>query len=172
MTIRMFAAAGAAALMLASCQSIPADMSLTDYCADPGKANRDVCKVNAEIDSQRLALNQVNMSLAEARLVVNDALSRANAAQAAAARAQQAADAARQHTLTCETRTLNSTQVGTCAPGYKIVSCTQTRYSYSAGAPSMLREINDQECRFRDRVLEVQVRCCTAGPVPLLTPDS
>jgi hypothetical protein len=54
-----------------------------------------------------------------------------------------------------------------CREGFTLTSCQQTRYTYRAGGPSILREINDQQCRFHDRVLEMQVRCCgTASSVP------
>jgi hypothetical protein len=168
MKTRLFVAMAAMAAALGACQSIPEDMTLVEYCADAKKANRDVCKVNVEIDGQKQALAQTNMSVSEARLLASDALSRANAAQASADAAMTKAN----EPLNCETRTLNRTNTGTCSPGYKVVSCTQTRYTTRAGGLSFLREINDVECRFNDKVLEVQVRCCAAGDVPLVTPVS
>jgi hypothetical protein len=39
----------------------------------------------------------------------------------------------------------------------------QTRYTTSAGGLAILRSINDTECRFNTRVLEMQVRCCHVG---------
>lgn len=155
-----------------ACQSIPKEMTLVQYCANPDKAGRDVCKVNTEIDGQKQALAQTNMSLSEARMVANDALSRANAAQAAADNANAAVMAAVERPLNCETRTIQRTKVGSCSPGYKLVSCTQTRYTTRAGAPSIMRAVTDDSCRFQDQVLEVQVRCCTAAQTATPLPAS
>ena len=55
------------------------------------------------------------------------------------------------------------TDVGSCEPGYTLMSCTQTRYTTARGGLSILREINDEQCRFNTRVLEMQVRCCATA---------
>jgi hypothetical protein len=161
---------GAAALFLAmtaGCQQIPESMSVAEYCADANHATKDVCKINVEIDGQKRALAQTNMTLSEARMVANDALSRASAAQAAAEQAQAMATAAQKASvMNCETKTVQRSKTGACAPGYKVQSCVQTRYTFRAGAPSILRAIGDDGCRFQDKVLEMQVRCCAMGDVP------
>ncbi len=147
----------------AACQQVPKDVAIADYCANAKNADKDVCKVMVEVDGQKRALSQTNMTLTEARSVADEALRRATAAQATADEALQLAKAAGDDDLNCETRTLNRTNVGSCNPGYKLLSCTQTRYTYRAGAPSIMRSIDDSQCRFQDKVLEIQVRCCTAG---------
>jgi hypothetical protein len=151
MTFRTIAVAVALMGMAGACQTIPREMTVAEYCANPKQANKDVCKINVEIDGQRKALASTDMKLSEARAIADSAL----------AKAEQAL--AREDAMYCETRTINKTNVGTCAPGYKVVSCTQTRYTTRAGGPSILREINDEQCRFHDRVLEIAVRCCMAG---------
>jgi hypothetical protein len=167
---RMLGAAALFALAAAGCQQIPENMSVAEYCADADHANKDVCKINVEIDGQKRALAQTNMTLSEARMVANDALSRASAAQAAADKAQAAAEQAQKASvMTCETKTVQRSKVGACAPGYKAQSCVQTRYTFRAGAPSILRAINEEGCRFQDQVLEMQVRCCAMGDVPPLS---
>lgn len=166
MHLKILAAAAMFAALAAGCQQIPENMSVAEYCADADHANKDVCKVNVEIDGQKRALAQTNMTLSEARMVANDALSRASAAQAAAEKAQSTADLAQKASvMNCETRTVQRAKVGACAPGYKVQSCVQTRYTFRAGAPSILRAIGDDGCRFQDRVLEMQVRCCAMGDV-------
>jgi hypothetical protein len=148
-----FALAGATA-----CTGIPDEMTVAEYCADAGNADTDVCKLNLEIDGQRQALSRTDMSLREARSVADQALARATAAQEAAEQAM-----AREDQMFCETRTVQRATTGSCSPGYTLVGCTQTRYTRRAGGVSILREINDESCRFNDPVLEMQVRCCMAG---------
>ena len=131
-----------------ACQTIPKEQTVGQYCADPAHATKDVCKINVEIDGTRKSLAQTDLKLSEARAIADQALTAANAAK---------------DQMFCETRTLGKTNIGSCSPGYTLVSCTQSRYTYRAGAPSILREINDQQCRFNDRVLEMKVRCCMAG---------
>lgn len=167
MKFKLLSAATMLALAAAGCQQIPKDMSVAEYCSNADHVNKDVCKVNVEIDGQKRALAQTNMSLAEARMVANDALTRASAAQAAADKAQSTADMAQKAAvMNCETKTVQHSKVGACAPGYKVQSCVQTRYTFRAGAPSILRAIGDEGCRFQDQVLEMQVRCCAMGDTP------
>ncbi len=170
MGVRTIFAGAAAAMTLAACQSFPSDMSVADYCANADNAGEAVCKLNVEIDGQKTALADTNLRLSDARAVADSATTAAEEAKAAAARAQATADqalsranAALDDDLVCETRTIQQTNIGSCAEGYKLMSCTQTRYTYRAGGPSILREINDKQCRFHDRVLEMQVRCCAAA---------
>jgi hypothetical protein len=148
------------AIAATGCQQIPDNMTVVEYCSNPDNANKDVCKVNVEIDGQKRALAETNMSVSQARQIAENALSRANQAQAAADAATQTANAAALH---CETRTIQRAKTGSCSPGYKLISCTQTRYTYNAGAPSIMRAINDDECRFHSQVLEMQLRCCMSG---------
>lgn len=164
----------AAMATAAACQQIPENMTVAQYCAQPDKTNSDICKINVEIDGQKQALSQTNMSLAQARTIADNALARANSAQASADAAMTAANEAKgmvatQAAFNCTTKTVQKAKSGSCGEGYKVQSCVQTRFTYSAGAPSILREISDEGCRFNDRVLEMQIRCCTTGPAPVQT---
>jgi hypothetical protein len=174
MNFKMIVAAAAMALASAACQAIPEDMTVAQYCAQPDKANMDVCKINVEIDGQRRALASTDMSLAQARTIADNALSRANSAQASADAAMAAATDAKnsiatQAAFNCTTKTVQRSKAGACGEGYKVQSCVQTRFTHNAGAPSILREISDTGCRFNDQVLEMQIRCCTTGPAPIPT---
>lgn len=159
-------------LALAGCQSlIPQEMSVGDYCANPDRAQENVCRLKVEIDGQSTALSDTDMRLSEARSVADSATDAAARAQATADEAKATAEAALAKTdeMVCETRTVQKSDTGTCRPGYTLTSCTQTRYTTRAGGLSFLREINDAQCRFNDRVLEMQVRCCntaSAAPAP------
>jgi hypothetical protein len=170
MRIAKLAAGTLLALALAGCQSlIPQEMSVADYCANPDKAGENVCRLKVEIDGQSTAIAETDMRLSEARNVAESATSAAAAAQATADEAKAAAEAALAKTdeMVCETRTIQKTDTGTCRPGYVLTSCNQTRYTTRAGGLSFLREINDEKCRFNERVLEMQVRCCsTASAAP------
>lgn len=156
------------AFALAGCMTIPQDVSVADYCANPKKANENVCRLKVEIDGTATSLSDTNMRLSEARRIADGATNAAAEAKLSADRAQQTADAAMSRAnqamandVVCETRTIQKTNIGTCRPGYTLTSCQQTRFTYRSGGPSILREINDQQCRFNDRVLEMQVRCCS-----------
>ena len=74
-----------------------------------------------------------------------------------------------QAAFNCETKTVRRSKTGACGEGYKVQSCVQTRFTHRAGAPSILREVTDEGCRFNDQVLEMQIRCCTTGPAPVQT---
>ena len=172
MSLKIIAAIAAAAMAMgaSACQAIPDDMTVAQYCAQPDKTKTDICKINVEIDGQQRALADTNMSLAQARTIADSALARANSAQASADAAMTAATEAKTlAAFNCTTTTVNKSKVGQCAPGYKVQSCVQTRYTFSAGAPSILREVTDEGCRFNDKVLEMQIRCCTTGPAPVPT---
>jgi hypothetical protein len=151
-----------ALLSVSACLNVPKDMTVAEYCANPKKANENVCRLKVEIDGTSTALADTNMRLADAiKLTANaqstadEALSKANSALA------------KDNSMVCETRTVQKSSTGSCREGMTLTSCTQTRYTYRAGGPSILREINDQQCRFNDRVLEMQVRCCgTASSAP------
>ena len=170
----------ASAILLTACASFPSGTTVAEYCADAENAAEAVCQLNVEINGNKTALADTNMSLREARSVANNALAAAAAAQASADRAYSLASQAMQRAnssmddLTCETRTIQKTNIGTCEPGYTLTSCTQSRYTFRAGGPSILREINDKQCRFHDRVLEMKVRCCktTSTYSAASTPDA
>ena len=166
MNLKILGSAVVFALAATGCQQIPEKMSVVEYCANADNTNKDVCKINVEIDGQKRALAQTNMTVSEARMVAEDALRRASAAQAAADKAQASADQAmKASVMSCETKTVQRSKTGACAPGYKVQSCVQTRYTFRAGAPSILRAIDENGCRFQDQVLEMQVRCCATGDV-------
>lgn len=146
MRIAYVLAATALALLATACANRTGDMTISEWCAaDASRANTDICKQNAD-----------TRTLGER---IGGVLGIAN-------RAQATADQAMSRNLVCVTRTLNRTQTGSCDPGYTLTDCTQTRYTTSAGGLSILRSVNDTECRFNTRVLEVQVRCCAMGPNP------
>lgn len=167
------------AAMLASCAGIPKDMSVAEYCADARNILENVCRLKVEIDGNATSIASTNMSLREARTIADRALSAAGAAQASAdranslaAQAMQRAEAAngKMENLTCETRTIQKTNMGSCQPGYTLMSCTQSRYTFRAGGKSILREIDDKQCRFHDRVLEMKVRCCKTTQNSVVSP--
>ena len=160
---------------LAACQSRD-PVSVADYCADPAKAWDNVCQLNVEINGTKTALANTDLKLSEARAIASSALSAAGRAQAtadsaqrSAASAQATANEARSLALSslddlhCETRTINQSDTGSCPVNFRLMSCTQTRYTHRAGGLSFLRDINDQTCRFNSKVLEMKVRCCTVA---------
>ncbi len=158
-----------AVLSVSACMNVPNEMTVAEYCANPKKANENVCRLKVEIDGSTTAIADTNMRLSDAMKLTADAQATADAAKADAAAAMARAEEAyaKDDSMVCETRTVQKTNVGTCREGYMLTSCNQTRYTYRAGGPSILREINDEQCRFNDRVLEMQVRCCgTASSVP------
>jgi len=158
-----------AALSVTGCMNVPSEMTVAEYCANPSKANENVCRLKVEIDGQSTALADTNMRLSDAFKLTAGAQATADSAKADAAAAMARAEEAynKDDAMVCETRTIQKTNVGSCREGYTLTSCNQTRYTFRAGGPSILREINDEQCRFNDRVLEMQVRCCgTASSVP------
>lgn len=166
----------ALAVSLSGCMTIPSDTTVADYCANPKKANENVCRLKVEIDGTTTSLADTNMRLSDAKKMANGAMIAAADAQSSADAAQSSANAAmaranaafsKRDDIVCETRTVQKTDTGTCRPGYTLTSCQQTRFTYRSGGPSILREINDEQCRFNDRVLEMQIRCCgIADSVP------
>ena len=160
---------------LAACQS-PDNITVADYCADPAKTWENVCQLNVDINGTKTALADTDLRLSEARSIADSAVAAAGKAQATADGAQRSADSAQATAnearslalsslddLQCETLTINKTDTGTCPVNYRLMSCTQTRYTHRAGGLSFLREIDDQSCRFNSRVLEMKVRCCTVA---------
>ena len=173
MKLMMVVVVSAVAMALGACQSIPKDETLAQYCGDVKHADKVVCKVNVEIDGQKTALASTNMTLSQARAIADKAMAQANTAHQTAMQAQQTAmqaqqtamDAQKAAVLTCETKTIRRTSTGSCSPGYKLVSCTQTHYTKHAGGPSIMRSIDDAQCTFQTKVLEVQARCCADGAI-------
>jgi len=158
-------AAVALAAVVAACQGIPKEQTVAQYCAVPDHQDEGVCKLKVEIDGQSVALADTDMRLSEARNVADGAATAAAEAKELAAAAMARAEEAANKTdeVVCETRTIQNSAIGTCRPGFTLTSCTQTRYTYRAGGMSIMREINDQQCRFNSKVLEMQVRCCAAA---------
>lgn len=146
MRIASIFAVVALASLATACANRTGDQTIAEWCgADANRADTDICKQHA--DTQTLGGR-----IAEVFGIAN--------------RAQSTADQAMARNLTCVTRTLNRTQTGSCDPGYTLTGCTQTRYTSRAGGMAILRSINDTECRYNSRVLEVQARCCAMGPNP------
>lgn len=171
MRMRTIFIAGAFIATLGGCATgLPTGMTVAEYCADSERASEDVCRLKVEIDGNATALAETNMSLREARRMADSAVSAAEAAQASADAAQNRADEAyslathlSEKDLDCKTTTVQKSDTGTCEPGYTVMGCVQTRYTYRAGGLSFLRELNNEQCRFNSRVLEMQVRCCRAA---------
>jgi len=156
-------------LGLTGCSTLPDDMSVAEYCANPNKANEQVCRLKIEIDGNATALADTQMSLNEARQIADRALRTGQDARIYAGKAMSRADKAydlasramlKQEDLICQTEIIQKSAIGTCSPGYTLMGCVQTRYTYKAGGLSFLREVNDQQCRFNSQVLEMNVRCC------------
>ena len=149
--LKILAVAGLS-LAAVSCANRTGDQSIAEYCAEPGHADYDLCEQHRDIEGVRTSLGDR----------INDLFGRTE-------RAQSTADQALARNLTCATHTLRNRQTGSCTqPGATLTSCVQTRYTTRAGGLAILRSINDTECRFNTRVLEMQVRCCQVGAE---TPD-
>lgn len=138
----MFAAVAAVATACATGHT--GDKSVAEYCTDPKKADTDTCKVQAGVDANSAKITQVD---------------------AKADAAMKAADAAnaRQDGMYCETRTVRYAKTGACSAGYTLVGCTQSRYWKRSGGVSIMREIDDQQCTYATKILEMKVRCCMVG---------
>ena len=167
MTYKKILAATALAGVMAACQSSE-NISVADYCADPARAAENVCQLNVEINGTRTALSETDLRLADAREMADSAMTAAKGAQARADDAMHTAESALAaanaiDSLYCETNTINQTDTGSCPADFRLVSCTQTRYTHRAGGLSFLREIDDKSCRVNARVLEMKVRCCTVA---------
>jgi hypothetical protein len=149
MRIAFIVAAGALAFLAAGCDRT-GDQSIADWCAaDANRANTDICKQHADTEDVRTTLGG---RIAEVFGVAHHA--------------QDTADQAMARNVVCVTRKLRRVQSGACDPGYTLTSCTQTHFGNRAGGMAIMRTINDSECRYNQRVLEVQVRCCAMGPNP------
>lgn len=164
------AAAFALTVALAGCQLGP-QTSVADFCANPDNAETHVCQLSMDIEGTRTSLADTDMSLQQATELADRSLRAAAQAQRSADEAQSTADEALRRAtaalaeddLFCETRVINNSDTGTCAEGFTVMSCTQTRYTTRAGGLSFLREIDNEKCRFNSRVLEMHVRCCAAA---------
>lgn len=149
MRIAFMFAAGLLSLLAAGCDRT-GDQTIADWCAaSPNRANTDICKQHADTEQVRTSLGQR----------ISETLGIANHAQATA-------DQAMSRNVVCVTRTLRRVRSGSCDAGYSLTSCTQTHYGRRAGGMAIMRSISDTECRYNQRVLEVQARCCAMGPNP------
>jgi len=164
MHIRKIIAGIALTGAMAACQTTP-DLSVAEYCAVPDNAAQHVCQVAIDVNGTRTALAETDLKLSEARSMADTAMKAAENAQSTADHAMEMAQAAANtiDDLYCETRTIQQTDMGSCPANFRLMSCTQTRYTTRSGGLSFLREIDDQQCRFNARVLEMQVRCCTVA---------
>jgi hypothetical protein len=144
MRIVSIIAACALGLLAAGCADRTGNMTIADWCAqDASRANTDICKQHHDTESLGSRISDV-LGLTH--------------------HAQETADQAMARNVQCVTRTLRRVQDGACDPGYTLTSCTQTHYGRSAGGLAIMRSINDTQCHYNQRVLEVQVRCCAMGP--------
>ncbi|MEM6411669.1 MAG: hypothetical protein AAF683_09050 [Pseudomonadota bacterium] len=166
MRIKTLLALGGLAIALAGCETrLRGGQTVAEYCANSNNTNKAVCQLSVDINGTRTALADTDMRLSEARAIADSATTAAANAQSTADSAMNMASAALNSVedLYCETHTINQTNIGSCPANLKVMSCTQTRYTFRAGGPSILREIDDEKCRFHDRVLEMRVRCCTVS---------
>lgn len=165
MKLKLLAAAALCSVLAAGCQTAPdpvEEMTVSEYCAIPGNIEDHVCQVKLELDGQSELLANTSMSLSSARAIADAARTRAEEAHRKAEEARLMAERAllSRDDLVCKTQVIQKTKIGACETGYTLMSCAQTRFTHNAGGVSIMREINDSECRFQDRVLELQVRCC------------
>jgi hypothetical protein len=146
MRILSIVAVCALGLLAAGCANRTGDQTIAEWCAaDASRANTDICKQHADTET-------LSSRIADVFGVAHHA--------------QDTADQAMARNVVCVTRTMRRVNAGTCDPGYTLTSCTQTHYGRRAGGMAIMRTINDSECRYNARVLEVQVRCCAMGPNP------
>lgn len=146
--VRLLVVVGVACIAAACATGRTGNKSLEQYCAIGDNAKTDICKVNTA------GITRDNATRAIAQQGVD-----------AAGRAQTTAEAAlaRQDGVYCETRTFNRTDTASCGQGYTLVGCAQSRYTYRAGGPTVMRDLDDTSCRFATRVLEIKARCCMVG---------
>jgi hypothetical protein len=133
--LRLAAISGFAALC-AACMNFTGDQTIADYCADPMRTDYDICKQHRDVEAVGMRAD----------------------------RAQATADAAMARDFNCTTEVVQRSKTGSCSkPGYVLTSCVQTRFTRRAGGLAILRSIDNSECRFSARVLEMNVRCCRVG---------
>ncbi len=167
MRIRKIVAGVALMGAMAACQSTP-DLTVAEYCAIPDNALEHVCQVAVDVNGTKTALADTDLRLSDARSMADSAMKAAERAQGTADHAMEMAEQAQAAAssiddLYCETNTIQKTNIGSCPANFRLMSCTQTRYTTRAGGLSFLREIDDEQCRFNARVLEMKVRCCTVA---------
>ena len=148
--------------ILAACETPAERISVAEYCADIGNAEDNICEMKFELDGQSRRLSDTELTVSSARRLAQTAMGRADSAMARAEAVERNL-LANKDELSCKTVIFNQSKTGSCDAGYKLTSCHQTRFTHRAGGLSILREINDQQCRFHDRVLEMQLRCCEVG---------
>ena len=125
MNLKHIASAAVLAVAASACQQIPDEMSVVEFCSNPNNLNKDVCKVNVEIDGQKRALAETNMTC---RPGPPDRRERACPRQRRAGDRRQGRASGRRPALRDPHDPAPKT--GSCSPGYKLISCTQTRYTY------------------------------------------
>lgn len=166
-----FAAAAILLSALGGCSALRGEAlkgaALEDYCAIEANARKDLCKVNNGINDAKGESRRAVALSGEAKTLAERAQTTADRALATA----QAAPANGSGQLQCETRTLRRQVTGSCQQGYTLVSCHQSRYTYRAGRPSILRDISDTQCRFAAPVLEMKVRCCQGVATASISPS-
>jgi hypothetical protein len=140
--IRTILFAALAATAAVGCTSTLNGRQLGEYCSVERNAGKDLCAVNKEIQSTRA-------DLAVTTKTANDAMSVATQANS--------------KTVVCQTATLRHVKSASCAAGYTLMGCTQTHFTKRAGGMAIIRSVNDQQCTFSAKVLEVQARCCMVG---------
>ena len=140
-------AAAALTAMAAGCANRTGNMTIAEFCSNPDHNEYDICKQHRDTENVRTTLGDR----------ISDVFSRTE-------RAQATADQAMARNMTCTTHTIRNRQTGSCPEaGYTLTSCVQTRFTRRAGGLAIPRAVNDSECRFNSRVLEMQVRCCRVG---------
>ena len=55
-----------AALSVSACMNIPNEMTVAEYCANPKKADENLCRLTVEIDGTSTALASTDMRLGDA----------------------------------------------------------------------------------------------------------
>jgi hypothetical protein len=138
-----------AALALTGCNHALKNTQLSEYCSNEKNADTDLCALNGEFAKDRQAIAAAQSS--------------ADSAGRAASAAQSTANEANAKVVNCATKTIRQTQTGSCDSGYVLVGCTQTHYTRRAGGLAIMRSIDNTECKYNAKVLEVQVRCCAVG---------
>ena len=141
-TLRTILFAALAVAGAAACTHTLNGKTLADYCSDSRNTTKDLCAVNTEIQSTRAQLAVTDKT-------ANDALAMATTAN--------------NKNVVCQTVTLRRTKSASCAAGYTLMGCTQTHYTKRAGGMSIIRAVDDHQCTFAAKVLEVQARCCMVG---------
>lgn len=163
MRVILLLAAFSAALGVGACANRSGDQTIAAYCGLAKHTGEDLCKVHRDVETTRADVKRNREDLNATREVADRADRTASEALGLAQQASQ-----RGQNLSCVTRTQRRTDTGSCESGYVLTSCSQSRFTTRAGGTTVLRDINDQQCRFATRVLEMKVRCCAVG-APAIT---